>query len=288
MTVETTLRAAMAEAVAPAHADTDRLVSTARRRGLGIRRRRQALGAVGVAAALTLAVSVPTLLAGSGGARPMATATTDVSRSSQAFDPTPVDPLTGRAAAAALLYAVRQEAQGAVSDVRGAVDSGPQAGAYVVFRFTPQGSRSSGEVAINVDPNYVPDLKAGEKAPAYVRLCQSYMKQCTATSRPDGSTLLTYDDRSSYGSGGVRRVAWLYRPDNVRLVVSASNGYDVTERGETVTGTEPVLTTEQLVAVVTQPWWGPRLPAYFTLQGAELQDFSDRSSSAISAPSSKD
>ena len=50
MTVETRLRSAMADAVAPTQPDTDRLVTTARRRGMGIRRRRQVLGQMMVSA----------------------------------------------------------------------------------------------------------------------------------------------------------------------------------------------------------------------------------------------
>ena len=44
MTVETNLRTAMAAAVAPTTPDADQLVIAARRRGLGIRRRRHPWG----------------------------------------------------------------------------------------------------------------------------------------------------------------------------------------------------------------------------------------------------
>jgi hypothetical protein len=105
------------------------------------------------------------------------------------------------------------------------------------------------------------------------------MDRCVSTRLPDGSRLTTYDDLSSR-SDGIRRVVELYRPDvDFRLVVSASNGIDVTERDEQIARADPVLTTEDLVAIATQPWWGATLPRYFTAQGAGLGDYSDRSSS---------
>ena len=276
MTVETKLRSAMADAVAFEIPDTDQLVSTARRQGLGIRRRRQALGAVGVAAALALAVAAPFTIVGNHGGR-----TDQLSVGSQpaTFDVNDTSPFTGRSAAAALVYAVGLTATGEGTDFRGAADTSAHPEAYTIFRFTPSGSATSGEIAINVQPDWVEaDAKPGDKA--RVGRCESFMSRCTSTVLADGSRLTTYDDLSGHTPGGIRRVAELYRPDNVRLLVSATNGYDVTERDEEITRDDPVLTTDQLVAVVSQPWWGIELPTYFTAQGAALKPYSDRSASA--------
>jgi hypothetical protein len=283
MSVETKLRAAMAEAVAPTHPDTDHLVAMSRRRGLGIRRRRQVLGSVGVAAALGLAVLAPNVVAGDHG-----THSADAMRvgtAPAAFDTRDTRPLTGRSAAAALLYAVGLTADGEATDFQGSADErAPDPEAYAFFRFTPEGSATRGQVAVNVQPSFLgDDPKPGDEAG--VSSCQSFMARCTFTRLPDGSKLTTYDDRSTYGSGGVRRVASLYRPDGVRIVVSASNGWDVTELDEKITRKEPVLTTDQLVGIVTQPWWGPELPAYFTEQGKALSTYSDRSASAMATAS---
>lgn len=286
MTLETQLRSAMADAVATAHPDTDRLVADARRRGLGIRRRRQALGAVGVAAAVAVAVTAPTLVAGDHGSS--GDRGTLVGSQPRGLDTSRTEPLTGRSTAAALLYAVGLEARGEASDIRGAADPAPYAESYVIFRFTPEGDRVAGEVAVNVQPRFAGGGvdKAGADARAKAGQCESFMRHCRAITLPDGSRLTTYDDPSSYSSG-LRRVASLYRPDtDFRVIASATNGYDITERAEKVTRAEPVLTTDQLVSVVTQPWWGPRLPAPFTAQGAKLQDYSDRSASAAVATAS--
>jgi hypothetical protein len=281
MTVETKLRTAMAEAVSPTAPDADRLVIAARRRGLGIRRRRQALSAVGVAAALALAVAAPLTIAGNHGGRPDQMS---VGTQPATFDVHDTSPLTGRSAAAALVYAVGLVADGEGTDFRGAADAGDHTEAYTIFRFTPAGSATAGEVAINVQPDWVGDAtKPGDKP--HTGGCESFMTRCTSTRLADGSRLTTYDDLSGHTPGGIRRVAELYRPaDDVRVIASATNGDDVTELDETITRADPVLTTGQLVAVVTQPWWGPELPTYFTAKGAALSPYSDRSASAIATP----
>jgi hypothetical protein len=275
MTLETQLRSAMADAVATARADTDHLVTVARRRGLGIRRRRQALSVVGVAAALAVVVSAPSLVAGGHDKDAGPTAPTGVASSPVVLDTTRTDPFSGRSTAAALLYAVNLAARGAATDFHGQGGPGELGETYAFFRFTPAGSTTSGEVGINVQPNFFGStVKPGDAPGRRDAQCQSFMQSCTSTLLADGSRITTYDDRSDYGAKrGVRRVVELYRTDGVRLAASASNGYDITERDEKVTRDEPVLSTAELVAVVSQPWWGPRLPTYFTEQGAQLDGY---------------
>jgi hypothetical protein len=283
MSTETKLRTAMAEAVAPENPDTDHLVAAARRRGLGIRRRRQALAGVGIAAALALAVAAPTVVAGDHGRN--STDAMQVATSPASFDSQDTRPLTGRSAAAALFYAVGLTAAGEGTDFRGASAVGPAGPeAYTIFRFTPSGSTTAGEVAVNIDPPVVDDVaKPGDTSREHPGACQSFMTDCVSTRLADGSRLTTYDDLSSHGAG-IRRVAELLRPNGVRVLASATNGYDVTELDEQISRDEPVLTTDQLVDVVTQPWWGLRLPMYFTAQGEKLSPYSDRSASAMATP----
>jgi hypothetical protein len=287
MTVETKLRSAMAEAVAPAHADTDRLVAAARRRGMGIRRRRQALGAVGVAAAVGLVVTAPTVIAGSRGTDIAPAASMSVGSTPLAMDSSQTQPLTGRSTAAALLYAVGLQGRGTATDFHGQGGDASGPAGYAFFRFTPEGGARAGEVAINVQRFWTSPAKQGDKLAGRLAQCDSWMEDCTTATLPDGSRLLTYGDRSDYGDRkGIRRVVELYRTDQVRLVVSASNGYDVTERDERITRSQPVLTTAQLEAIVTQPWWGPDLPIRFTELGATLKPYSSIGGAIEATPTS--
>jgi hypothetical protein len=295
MSVETNLRAAMAEAVAPSHPDTDRLVADSRRRGLGIRRRRQALGSIGVVAALGLAVLAPNLVAGDRGDR--SSDSMQVGTTAATFDLDKTAPITGRSNAAALMYAVGLEASGTATEFRGQGDGHATDGlvmTYAGFAFTPAGSDTAGEIGMNVQ--YVPpETQAKGGGASRMRCHGGYMEDCKITNLADGSVLRTSVQRSVYGDRtGLMRTADLVRPDHLRVVAFASNGSDISERDEKVTRSEPVLTIDQLTAVVTRPWWGPRLPTYFTEQGDKLPSFdliggateATPSSSPLSSPSS--
>ena len=265
MSVETNLSAAMADAVAPTRPDVDELVSASRRRGLGIRRRRQVLGSVGVAAALGLAVLAPSVVAGDRGSE--AGPTVSSGTTPQTIDVADTSPFTGRSTAAALQYATLEVApDGRTSHVAWQDPVGSGSGeTYARFQLALPGDAENGEVGINVQPNF------GGKAAQDVRTCSDWMRNCTVDRRGDGSVLVTYEDVSTYGSGGYRLVASLLRADDVRIVASASNGIDVTERAERVTRETPPLTAAQLVAIVDQPWWGPELPTSFARSGEKLE-----------------
>jgi hypothetical protein len=265
MSVETNLRAAMADAVAPTHPDVDALVSASRRRGLGIRRRRQALGSVGVAAAIGLAVLAPSVVAGDRGTEPGPA--TSSSTTPGTIDLAETSPFTGRSTAAALQYATLQVApEGRVSHVAWQDSAGSGTGeTYARFQLALPGDAENGEVGVNVQPGF------GGKAAQDVSTCSDWMRSCTVDRRADGSVLVTYEDVSTYGSGGYRLVASLLRADHVRVVASASNGIDVTERDERVTRETPPLTAAQLIAIVDQPWWGAELPTSFARSGDKLE-----------------
>jgi len=282
MSTETKLRTAMAEAVATEVPDADHLVSTARRQGLGIRRRRQALAGVGIAAALAVAVAAPLTIAGDRGTEQEQIA---VGNDAPSFDSNQTSPITGRSNAAALLFAVGQEATGTATGFRGQASSADGiVETYAGFSFTPSGGDAAGDVGMNlsdIDPA-TQKTKQGE-GPSAPR-CEDFMENCQVTSLPGGSVLRTYEMHSQYGTHqGILRSAELLRTDHVRVLAFASNGDDITERDEQVNRTEPVLTTAQLVDVVTQPWWAAELPTYFAEQGDQLRPYNAIEGAAIAA-----
>ena len=265
MSTETNLREAMAQAVAPSHPDLDQLVSASRRRGLGIRRRRQALGSVGVAAAIGLAVLAPNVVAGRDGTAAGPAASTSSSAAPDALDPSDTSAFTGRSTAAALLHTTLEVVPDGLSAHFAWQGPGPEGTGETYARFQlHSGNEKPGEVGVNVQPGFTGG------AALDVSRCSEWMRNCTVDRRADGSVLVTYEDVSTYGSGGYRRVASLLRADHVRVVASASNGIDVTELDEQVTRDVPPLTMDQLATIVEQPWWGAELPTYFARQGAKL------------------
>jgi hypothetical protein len=276
----------MAEAVSPFSPDPDALVSVARRRGLGIRRRRQALGAVGVAAAAAVAVTAPSLVAGDHGVTSPAPIV--VGSQSASLDTGKTSPITGRSTAAALLYAVGLQASGTATNFRGQGDdvtTDRLVMTYAVFDFTPTGSRAAGEIGINVQ--YVPPETQAKPEKKPYMTCHGYPEPCSIEHLADGSVLRRSVQHSAYGDrSGVMWTADLERPDHLRVVAFASNGSDITERDEQVTRDEPVLTTEQLVAIVEQPWWGTKLPTYFAEQGDQLRPYNAVGGAAEASPSS--
>jgi hypothetical protein len=253
----------MARATANARIDADELVTAARRRGLAIRRRRQALATIGTLGVAGAVAALVVTFAPAGNHDQVAGPAGTVSVLPSGFSPTPTAAFTGRSTAAALLYAVQQQSPGGRSaDFRWQDPGRDQGETYAVFRFTPAGSNAPGEVGINVQPGMAGDV--GNDC------SQRFMHHCTIHTLPDGSRLRTYDDLSGKDPAGIRRVAELLRPDGVRVIASASNGLDVTENDEQIDRAAPVLDTRQLSAIVGATWWGPRLPAYFERVGSEL------------------
>jgi hypothetical protein len=256
-----TLHEEMARATDAARIDTDALVRSARRRGLAIRRRRQALATIGTLGVAGAAAALVVALA-PGGTQP--TGHDPATPASTGFAPTPTAPFTGRTTAAALEYAVEQVAAGEAAHVQWQDPVGDFPETFATFRFRPADGGDAGEIGINVQPGFT------GTAAQDVSRCADWMRHCTVRTGADGSVLVTYEEVSDHDARGIRRVASLLRADHVRVVVSASNGIDVTGREEQVTRDEPVLDAAQLGTIVTQPWWGPQLPASFTGPGARL------------------
>jgi hypothetical protein len=254
------------DAVADVYADLPTLVGASRRRGLAIRRRRRALASVGAtAAAAVLAVGAYALVPGS--ADPDRVIATD--------QPAPVEggplsgrtaPITGRGAVAALAAAVEDVADGTFGGFQG--DAYPHE-SFAAFRFLPAtGSGPAGLVMVNLQP-------LGVAGGAPYTCDQPELIDCRVTQLPNGDTVRTYrDNDSEMGIGSERLAAEVISPDRkLRIVVGALNTNPYADGAMRAV---PVLTTEQLVEVATQPWWSrTRLPEEFVTAGEGLDDFRD-------------
>lgn len=267
----------MHRAVDDAHLDVDALVAGSRRRGLAIRRRRQALSVIGGVAAVGLAATTMQALgAFSGGApRPAGEATTFAG--SPTPTPAPQDstrPATGRATAAALLSLVRAEQPGEAWGFQGqSPDPVGEAATWATFDWKPATGGTGTPVQINVQPGFEPD-------PGFYSCAgRGGVTRCSVTRLPDGALLMRYEMQQRTSAGlAVDRTVDRLGADGVRVVATSTNRDDI-EKGRVVRS-QPPLSYPQLRAVVSARWWGPTLPARFTAQGAELQPFEDLTTSS--------
>jgi hypothetical protein len=266
------LHESLDEAVADVVADLPALADSSRRRGLSIRRRRRALATVGASALVSaLAVGVWTVAPGADG--PDGDGGTDVASHGR----TPVDagslsgevaPITGRGAVVALMSAVGDVADGTFTGLQGDVaDQFHET--LAAFQFLPaSGSGPAGEVLINLQP-----LRMAGEAPYNCAELTFPATDCRAWELPTGDTVRTYrDDDTEMGEGAQRLTVEVVSPDRrLRLVLGARNTNAYAD-GEMRAA--PVLTTDQLVAVATQPWWDRReLPDEFVAAGEQLEGF---------------
>ena len=75
---------------------------------------------------------------------------------------------------------------------------------------------------------------------------------------------------------GLRVVADIFSPRrDLRVIASATNGFELPNNEWDVTRPEPVLSGDQLADVVTQDWWGFKLPARFAEEGKELNPYEE-------------
>lgn len=263
----------MRDAVDDVLADTDNLIARARRDGTRQRRRRYALGAVGAAAAVAAIVGGTLVLQpggspgdGTSGDRHATGRTTSPTLSGE------TGKATGRGTAAALAAAVAEVSDGEQSAYGGSSlapyeeDTGFETTGDL--QLTLAGGGNAGEVFLNLQDLAVLDEDPGcndkwetcDPQPPAHYTCQGYMEDCRARELPNGDTLRTYRDTSE---GDVRLVAELLSPAReVRVLASSVNG---------------VLSTEQLVDVVSHEWWGKQLPVEYLQAGRELTDYTDRS-----------
>ncbi|MBZ5741324.1 hypothetical protein [Nocardioides mangrovi] len=254
------LRDQLEDAVADVAADLATLTTASRRQGLGIRRRRRALAAVGAVAAVTvLAVTGYALRPGTPEIHvsdgPPSTGTeADLSGESA--------PITAAGTAAALQDAVASVAHGTFGRFQGDVSGGE---ALAALLFTPLGSNGpAGQVMVNLQP-----LLRSVGGPPYT--CESFMTDCSVRELPDGDTLRTYHDDgdSEFGAASKRLVAEVLSPDrHLRVVVFALNT-NPWAGGEYQT--EPVLALHGLSEIARQPWWSTtELPEEYVEAGRDL------------------
>ena len=266
----TDLRDRMHETVSHHHVDLATLTARARRQGTSLRRRRR-LAVTGSAVAV-VALIATTGVAGAGllGNGPaghrVPPAATD-----EAPPPAPPAPATtratGRTTAAALYAAVTDVVPGTGTDFAGQGpeqegSSGPDT--FGEFAFSPADGTGDGKVGVNVQTaSILADTDRGTSAREGF-VCTDWMETCRVTTLADGSLLRTYAEHTSAVEGGTgERLVAERLTEQVRVVASATNGFEGPGNHWDITRPKAVLSVDQLATVVSQPWWGFELPAEY-------------------------
>lgn len=246
--------------------DVARLGRVARTQGTRVLRRRRAVAVVaGVSAVTVAAVGVSAVPHGAGdGARDLVAAGVSNSRSNSAqndFDPAhpgPTGPATGRGLAAALRWAVADLQDGSATNF-----GGQEAHEwYANLEWTSADGQGVSVIGVNVQN----DMRHGN--------CDSTYLDCRESTLSDGSLLMTFEEHTAVADGtGISRTADLMRSDGVRVVVSATNGFDLPSSQWDITRPQPPLSAAQLTRLAQEPFWGATLPTYFLEQGRDLQPY---------------
>lgn len=259
------------DVVADVDIDLSELTVIARRRGLALRRRRQALASFGAVVAIAAVTTGGLALQRGADDRMMPSdSTSNVPPTSAVTYPN-----TGRATVASLEAAVATVKQGTFTHAFG---QGPADGvtgdSYGQADFYSADGHS-GQVQVNVQSLSILD---GEQLPY---ACLSFMSDCTIRHLADGDTLRLYTDRSSKAHSTLTVAELLSPARHLRVVGGVLDGFNLSD-GFRSTGAAP-LSQRQLAQVVTQPWWGFRLP----YDGSQLSSYREPSSVGIapSAPS---
>jgi len=256
----------MSDAVADVHTNTETLTRTARDRGGRIRRQRR-LGTIGgVAAVGILAFGIATAIPGNDPA-PSQEPFASGGPAAPEGETVPID---GRSTTAALRAAVLEVMDGDTTAYAGQDDDGGLEGTYGVFELTPASGGGPGVVGLNIQHA---SMLEGDPIK-----CRHWMFDCTIQDLPGGALLRTYSEppEQTTNGDGQRVVAEYFSIQrDLRVVASATNGFDLSGDAWDVTREEPVLSIDQLVEVVTQEWWDFRLPARFAEEGAELSPYQD-------------
>jgi hypothetical protein len=266
----TDLRECMHDTVGQQHADLDTLATRARSQGTSLRRRRR-LAVAGSAVAVVALVATT----GVAGAGLLANRQAEQQLPPAATDQGPPPPApaadttraTGRTTAAALYAAVTDLVPGTGSEFAG---QGPeQEGAFGTdtfgeFAFSPADGTGDGNVQVNVqDPSILDDDERGISAREGF-VCRKGMEDCRVETQADGSLLRTYAERTPAAEGGTgERLVAEHLTDQLRVVASASNGFEGSGDHWDITRPQAVLSIDQLTTVVMQEWWGFDLPAEF-------------------------
>jgi hypothetical protein len=174
---------------------------------------------------------------------------------------------TGRTTVAALYAAVTDLVPGKGTDFVGQSYEGSDsigADTYGELAFSPADGSGAGRIGINLQPaEILADPKRGLTAVEGF-VCVDWMDSCQVSTLPDGSLLRTYAEHSQAAGGGIgERLVAEHLAGGLRVVASASNGFEGPSDEWDITRPDAVLTTEQLTAVVLQEWWGFELPAEY-------------------------
>lgn len=231
--------------------DLATLAHEARRRGLGIRRRRQALGLVGAAAATALVL---------GGAQVAGDTLRDraPSASGTSYAQPELVRSTGQTTAAALLAVLQDVSSGRASDVQGGgtgADPGSTgAGTVASLTWTPASGSGPTRVEVHVRP------ATGDPQECRFRVGSS----CELVVERDGSEVQRLDlvaPREARGHMVVVR-----RPDGTEVAVSS-----LVDSTSTASG----LTFAQLEEIAASPAFGPRTDAAWADPDRLPADFED-------------
>ena len=265
------LRERMNDTVSHHHADLVTLAARARSQGTSLRNRRR--WAVMGSAVAVVAVAAMSGIAGAGllggheggGQTPLAGRGTG-------GPPTPtraphVDgslPATGRMTTAALYAAVTDLVPGTGTDFSGQGPEQEGSGShdtYGEFAFSPADGTGDGEVGVNVQSASILDDDRRGISAREGFVCTEWMETCHVTTLPDGSLLRTYAQHTAAVGGGTgERLTAEHLTERLRVVASATNGFELPANEWDITRPEAVLSIDQLATVVSQPWWGFELP----------------------------
>ncbi len=253
--------------------DVSALTAAARRQGLSIRRRRQALstlGAVGVVAAIAFGSTLlpdPTSAPGTAATPPAETPATVTPSPTSPLDAPGTVRVTGEATTAGLRYLLEDTFEGHATDFAGQASTARVSrDSYGELRWNPADGSGFSDVGLNIQPAF---------AEVEIYRCRDWQVACTVT-HSHGATLMTYEEVTSVADGeGIRVVADLLRADGVRVVAFAINGRELPANKWQITRPRPGFSAEQLTRVVSQPWWGARLPAGLQKEGESLPDYTD-------------
>ena len=260
----TDLRDHMHDTVDHEHTDLAALTSHARVRGAKLRRRHR-LAAAGSALAV-VAVLGAGAMAASGLLPDASVVPQDVPVADHGVKPkpahrAPAPAATGRSTVAALYAAVTDVVPGTGSKFAGQASTEHSADIYGELAFTPADGSGAGLVGINIqDKSIIAEQIAGERL-----VCLAWMEACQASTLPDGSLLRTYAEHSAAVNGGTgERLVAERVVGQVRVVASATNGFELPANEWDITRSDAVLSTQQLTTVVSQPWWGSELPGEYS------------------------
>jgi hypothetical protein len=263
----TDLRDHMHDTVDHQHADLAALTSRARTRGTTLRRRRRI--AVTGSAVAVVAVLGAGVWAASGLLPGASVAPQDVPVADHGVQPKPAHraptttTATGRSTVAALYAAVTDVVPGTGSKFAGQSPSEFSVDTYGELAFAPADGSGAGEIGVNVQDKSI--LTDGGVTADEGFVCLAWMEACHVSTLADGSLLRTYAEHSAAAGGGTgERLVAERLVGRVRVVASASNGFQLPADEWDITRPGAVLSIQQLTTVVSQPWWGFELPAEFS------------------------